>query len=84
MVTPTIPRRAMRLDIEEAARQWMRTGVPAAMEFLTWKNSRGNFIGTAEQFWRAHGAELLADDPAGCAHALRVLGKPTRRRRKVA
>jgi hypothetical protein len=84
MTTPVIPRREMRLDLEDAARSWLRDGRPAAMEFLTWKTTRGRRIGTAEQFWKRHGEALLAEDPAACAHALRVLGKPRRRRSRKA
>jgi hypothetical protein len=80
VTTPTIPRRAMRLDIEEHAREWLRSGRPPAMEFVGWKDSRGNRIATAEEVWARWGPELLAQvGPDGCAHALQVLGRPRRR-----
>jgi hypothetical protein len=84
MVTPTIPRRAMRVDLEPYAERWLATGEPAAMEWITWQTTRGVRLGTAEQVWRTHGEALLERNPDGCAHALRMFGKPRRRRSRKA
>jgi hypothetical protein len=69
-----------RVDLEEAGWRWLRDGKPAALAFIGWLDIQGRRIGSAEQVWRVYGEALLAQvGPDGCAHALKVFGKPRRR-----
>jgi hypothetical protein len=57
---PLFRRISRKLDLDDSAWRWLRTGEPKSTKWLGMYDSKGRQIGTVEEVWAIYGDEIIA------------------------
>jgi hypothetical protein len=57
---PLFRRVERKLDLDDSAWRWLRTGEPRSIKWLGMRDSKGRQIGTVEEVWAQYSNDIIA------------------------